>query len=113
MYVSLSIVLFHGNLTVVLCFYLQPLYGLLKAKLDLITHAYFNERDFSKVELLQQTYNNLNASLADTALTGTQIFLGRCWLPHRYFLQCIILSKKIAVAKMLSQQLIVTFFLNL
>ena len=57
---------------------LQPLYGLLKAKLELITHAYFDERDFSKVELLEQTFNNLNASLTESLLMGTQVFLGRC-----------------------------------
>ncbi|KAK7109109.1 late secretory pathway protein AVL9 homolog [Littorina saxatilis] len=53
-----------------------PLYGLLKAKLELITHAYFDERDFSKVELLEQTFNNMNASLTESLLSGTQIFLG-------------------------------------
>lgn len=52
-----------------------PLYGLLKAKLELITHAYFDERDFSKVELLEQTFNNLNASLTESLLNGTQVFL--------------------------------------
>ncbi|KAL8563972.1 hypothetical protein ACOMHN_025303 [Nucella lapillus] len=52
-----------------------PLYGLLKAKLELITHAYFDERDFSKVELLEQTFNNLNASLTQSLLNGTQVFL--------------------------------------
>jgi len=57
-------------------FLLQPLFGLLKAKLELITHAYFDERDFSKVELLEQTYNNMNASLKESLLIGTQIFLG-------------------------------------
>ncbi|PVD30479.1 hypothetical protein C0Q70_09745 [Pomacea canaliculata] len=54
-----------------------PLYGLIKAKLELITHAYFDERDFSKVELLEQTFNNLNASLTESLLSSSsQIFLG-------------------------------------
>lgn len=36
-----------------------PLFGALKAKLELITRAYFAERDFTKVEVLSQMYNNL------------------------------------------------------
>ena len=31
----------------------QPLYGLLQAKLQLITHAYFEEKDFSQISILQ------------------------------------------------------------
>lgn len=59
--------------------FVQPLYGLIKAKLELITHAYFDERDFSKVELLEQTFNNLNASLTESLLSSSsQIFLGKC-----------------------------------
>ncbi|GFS16689.1 late secretory pathway protein AVL9 homolog [Elysia marginata] len=53
-----------------------PLFGLIKAKLELITHAYFDERDFSQVALLEQTYKNLNASLTQILLQGTQVFLG-------------------------------------
>ncbi|VDK45440.1 unnamed protein product [Anisakis simplex] len=36
-----------------------PLFGILTAKLQLITQVYFNERDFAKVEVLSQMYNNL------------------------------------------------------
>lgn len=36
-----------------------PLFGILTAKLQLITAAYFNERDFAKVEVLSQMYQNL------------------------------------------------------
>ncbi|KAK6038880.1 hypothetical protein COOONC_23615, partial [Cooperia oncophora] len=36
-----------------------PLFGALKAKLELITRAYFAERDFRKVEVLSQMYSNL------------------------------------------------------
>ncbi|RUS73088.1 hypothetical protein EGW08_019149 [Elysia chlorotica] len=53
-----------------------PLFGLIKAKLELITHAYFDERDFSQVALLEQTYKNLNSSLTQILLQGTQVFLG-------------------------------------
>lgn len=34
-------------------FVLQPLYGLLQAKLQLITHAYFEEKDFSQISILK------------------------------------------------------------
>ncbi|KAL4001695.1 Transport protein Avl9 family protein [Acanthocheilonema viteae] len=36
-----------------------PLFGVLTAKLELITKAYFNERDFAKVDVLCQMYENL------------------------------------------------------
>ncbi|KAI6188173.1 UDENN domain-containing protein [Aphelenchoides besseyi] len=42
-----------------------PLFGMLKEKLQLITQSYFEEKDFSKVEVLQQMYANL-ADVFDT-----------------------------------------------
>lgn len=33
----------------------QPLYGLVQAKLQLITHAYFEEKDFSQISILKVT----------------------------------------------------------
>ncbi|XP_076326765.1 late secretory pathway protein AVL9 homolog isoform X2 [Tachypleus tridentatus] len=57
-----------------------PLYGLIQAKLELITHAYFDERDFSKVALLEETYKNLNSLLTPDLVWGAQVFLG---LPAR------------------------------
>ncbi|KFM60067.1 Late secretory pathway protein AVL9-like protein, partial [Stegodyphus mimosarum] len=53
-----------------------PLYGLIQAKLELITHAYFDERDFSKVSLLEETFKNLNSSLPKDFSDGQQAFLG-------------------------------------
>lgn len=53
-----------------------PLYGLIQAKLELITHAYFDERDFSKVSLLEETYKNLNSSLPKDLSDSQQTFLG-------------------------------------
>lgn len=53
-----------------------PLYGLINAKLELITHAYFDERDFSKVSLLEDTFESLNASLNDELPRDQHIFLG-------------------------------------
>lgn len=37
--------------------YFQPLYGLLQAKLQLITHAYFEEKDFSQISILKVNKN--------------------------------------------------------
>lgn len=38
-----------------------PLYGQIQVKMCLITHAYFDEGDFSKVSILKDTYCHLNA----------------------------------------------------
>lgn len=83
----------------------QPLYGLLQAKLQLITHAYFEEKDFSQISILkvrvspdrnalvhvkrpslhlpspplalQELYDHMNSSLRGSALDGSQVYLGR------------------------------------
>lgn len=41
----------------------------------LITHAYFDEGDFSKVSILQDTYHHLNAVLSQSE-TRQQTFVG-------------------------------------
>ncbi|MCP9258851.1 Late secretory pathway protein AVL9 [Dirofilaria immitis] len=43
-----------------------PLFGVLTAKLQLITKAYFNERDFAKVDVLSQMYENLCEMFPDS-----------------------------------------------
>ncbi|XP_071156879.1 late secretory pathway protein AVL9 homolog isoform X1 [Mytilus edulis] len=53
-----------------------PLFGLIQTKLELITHAYFDEKDFSKVQLLEETYKNLTASLSDSLKEGSHMCLG-------------------------------------
>ena len=53
-----------------------PLYGLIEAKLEMITHAYFRELDFSKVSLLEETYHNLNAQLNVGLMQSSELFLG-------------------------------------
>uniref|UniRef100_A0AAY5KGK2 UDENN domain-containing protein n=1 Tax=Esox lucius TaxID=8010 RepID=A0AAY5KGK2_ESOLU len=53
-----------------------PLYGLLQAKLQLITHAYFDEKDFSQISILKELYEHMNGSLRGTTLEGSQVFLG-------------------------------------
>ncbi|KAK2814359.1 hypothetical protein Q5P01_000588 [Channa striata] len=53
-----------------------PLYGLLQAKLQLITHAYFEEKDFSQISILKELYEHMNSSLRGSALDGSQVYLG-------------------------------------
>ncbi|CAG2117847.1 unnamed protein product [Medioppia subpectinata] len=53
-----------------------PLYGLIEAKLEMITHAYFRELDFSKVSLLEETYHNLNAQLSPQLMTSPELYVG-------------------------------------
>ncbi|XP_038615518.1 LOW QUALITY PROTEIN: late secretory pathway protein AVL9 homolog [Tachyglossus aculeatus] len=53
-----------------------PLYGLLQAKLQLITHAYFEEKDFSQISILKELYEHMNRSLGGTSLEGSQVYLG-------------------------------------
>ncbi|KAF3703822.1 Late secretory pathway protein AVL9 -like protein [Channa argus] len=53
-----------------------PLYGLLQAKLELITHAYFEEKDFSQISILKELYEHMNSSLRGSALDGSQVYLG-------------------------------------
>uniref|UniRef100_A0A087X6C3 AVL9 homolog (S. cerevisiase) n=1 Tax=Poecilia formosa TaxID=48698 RepID=A0A087X6C3_POEFO len=52
-----------------------PLYGLLQAKLQLITHAYFEEKDFSQISILKELYEHMNGSLRGSALEGSQVYL--------------------------------------
>lgn len=53
-----------------------PLYGLLQAKLQLITHAYFEEKDFSQISILKELYEHMNGSLGGSSLEGSQVYLG-------------------------------------
>lgn len=55
---------------------LQPLFGLIQTKLELITHAYFDEKDFSQVKLLEDTYKNLTISLTDGMKEASSMLLG-------------------------------------
>ncbi|XP_027625264.1 late secretory pathway protein AVL9 homolog isoform X2 [Tupaia chinensis] len=54
----------------------KPLFGLLQAKLQLITHAYFEEKDFSQISILKELYEHMNSSLGGTSLEGSQVYLG-------------------------------------
>ena len=41
-----------------------PVFGFIEAKLNLVTHAYFNSKDFAEVSILKDAYDNLNATLS-------------------------------------------------
>lgn len=53
-----------------------PLYGLLKAKLELITQAYFEQCDFDRVELLAEMYEHLKITVT-SELLDTQALIGK------------------------------------
>ncbi|XP_014241990.1 late secretory pathway protein AVL9 homolog [Cimex lectularius] len=55
-----------------------PLYGHIQVKMELITHAYFEEGDFTKVSLLEDTYRNLNDCLNQIfdLHSAPQLFVG-------------------------------------
>eukprot|EP00058_Branchiostoma_floridae_P015244 XP_002600732.1 hypothetical protein BRAFLDRAFT_114758 [Branchiostoma floridae] len=53
-----------------------PLFGLIKAKLELCTVAYFGERDFSKVTILKELHDNLSGLLCSDLIDGPQVFIG-------------------------------------
>ena len=61
-----------------------PLYGQIQVKMALITEAYFAEGDFERVDLIHQTYDNLNACLSDDMLHTQQLYVG---LSARGFVQ--------------------------
>ena len=61
-----------------------PLYGQIQVKMSLITEAYFREGDFSRVDLIHQTYDNLNSCLTDDMLHSQQLYVG---LSARAFVQ--------------------------
>ena len=53
-----------------------PLYGQIQVKMSLITQAYFEEGDFSNVELIEETFTNLNSCLSDDLLHTQQLYVG-------------------------------------
>ncbi|XP_063778627.1 late secretory pathway protein AVL9 homolog [Pseudophryne corroboree] len=78
-----------------------PLYGLLQAKLQLITHAYFEEKDFSQISILKELYEHMNGSLGGSALEVSQLYLGlspRDLILH-FRLKVLILFKLILLEK--------------
>ncbi|KAI1299283.1 Late secretory pathway protein AVL9 -like protein [Halotydeus destructor] len=52
-----------------------PLYGLIAAKCEMITHAYFGQLDFSKVDCVRELYDNLNGIITRDLLQTSEVFL--------------------------------------
>ncbi|XP_071948472.1 late secretory pathway protein AVL9 homolog [Antedon mediterranea] len=54
-----------------------PVYGWIQAKLQLITHAYFEEKDFSRTEILKDLYKNLSLCISSHELiSSSQMLIG-------------------------------------
>lgn len=51
-----------------------PVFGFIKAKVSLVTHAFFNGKDFSNVQLLRDTYDDINSSLTSSQISSTLYF---------------------------------------
>ena len=55
-----------------------------QVKMQLITQAYFREGDFDRLDLIHQTYDNLNSCLSDDMCHNQQLYVG---LSARAFVQ--------------------------
>lgn len=53
-----------------------PVFGFIEAKLDLVTHTYFNGKDFSDVKILDETYENLNIASSDSFQVSPILHIG-------------------------------------
>lgn len=53
-----------------------PLYGAISAKLELITRAYFEQKDFTSTALLRDTYASLTGSFQDGSTLDMQVHYG-------------------------------------
>eukprot|EP00112_Aurelia_sp_Birch-Aquarium-sp1_P016441 Seg3728.2 transcript_id=Seg3728.2/GoldUCD/mRNA.D3Y31 product="Late secretory pathway protein AVL9-like" protein_id=Seg3728.2/GoldUCD/D3Y31 len=53
----------------------KPLFGFILSKLNLITQAYFNEKDFSQTTILKDTYTALNQTLSTSKLNVSMFYI--------------------------------------
>ena len=81
-----------------------PVFGFIEAKLNLVTHAYFNAKDFSDVSILEEAYESLNASItSQLALKMTGVGLSQqdqVLIYHHRLLQlfkALLLQKRVVV----------------
>lgn len=49
----------------------QPIFGPMRAKLGMVTQAYFDQRDLSNMQILEEFYDNLEVSLSCAMETQT------------------------------------------
>ena len=81
-----------------------PVFGFIEAKLNLVTHAYFNSKDFSEVSILRDAYDNLNATLS-ASLSPELIIVGlsqqdlviQCHHRLLQILKALLLQKRVVV----------------
>lgn len=78
-----------------------PFYGLVEYKLEIITRAYFNELDFSKRQVLRESYLNINSQLTPSLLDSPELFSGLSVrnLFTRFGSQVIVLFKLLLLEK--------------
>lgn len=78
-----------------------PLYGLVEYKLEIITRAYFNELDFSKRQVLRESFFNINSQLNPSMLDSPELFSGLSVrnLFTRFGSQVIIIFKLLLLEK--------------
>ena len=79
---------------------------LFQVKMSLITEAYFCEGDFTRLDLIHQTYENLNACLSANMLSSQQLYVG---LSARTFMQKF-LQRSLVLFKLLLLEKRVLFF---
>lgn len=53
-----------------------PLYGHIQVKMSLITEAFFAEGDFTRLDLIHSTYDNLKTCLTDELIRPHQLYYG-------------------------------------
>ena len=80
-----------------------PIYGFIAAKIKLVTHAYFNSKDFSDTSLLVETFTSLNASGPSDPLAVLHVGLSQRnqinTFQHRILqvLKALLLQKRVLV----------------
>ena len=81
-----------------------PAYNFLQSKLELITHAYFNVKDFSDVSILHEAYDSMNAQVSmGSSLRALHLGLSQrklvLLLQHRLLqvVKALLLQKRVVV----------------
>ena len=79
----------------------QPFYGLVEYKLELVTKVYFNQRDFSQTQVLQDSFHNINRQLNPSIIDSPELLTGFSVraLFNRFGSQVIVLFKLLMLEK--------------
>ncbi|KAI8054815.1 transport protein Avl9-domain-containing protein [Thamnidium elegans] len=80
----------------------QPIFGPLRQKLAVITAAWFNQRDFTKLEILYNLYNNLNSTFYGP-IDDSTLYMGTSLreLVYKFKSKTLILLKLLLLEKRL------------